>query len=153
MSSVMHTEPTSQTPDPLPDSEPLPQCLTLTACLLLARGADGWTGLYCAQGREDAPATRAYLSRYYPDGLARLQGLGDLVALGGTPGQCPRMDEDGDYLPARDPEYPPAPQADLAAVCEAWHLLHPVLDFVCAFTPEEGWRTWDAWGQRRLHDA
>lgn len=149
----MPTESASPLSPALPVTAPLPQRVTASACLLLAKGTDGWTDLYCAQGREDALATRAYLSRYYPDGLARLQGLGDLVALGGTPGQCPRMDEDGDYLPARDPAYPPAPQADLAAVCEAWHLLHPVLDFVCAFTPEEGWRTWDAWGQHRLHDA
>ena len=68
---------------------------------------DGWKGLYCFQGRETPAETAAYLNSHYPDGLVRLYPLGDLITLGSAPAACERMDEDGDYEPARDPDYPP----------------------------------------------
>lgn len=135
------------------DREPLPQRRTAAACLLLEEGPDGWTGLYCAQGREDGAETAAYLNRHYPDGLARLLPLGDLAALGGAPARCPRMDADGDYLPARDPAYPPEPEPTAREACAIWHSLHPMVDFSCLYAPGAGWTVWDAWARAPLGDA
>ncbi len=39
------------------------------------------------------------------------------------------MDEDGDYLPARDPEDPPAPEPPVQQTAKCRRLLHPIVDF------------------------
>jgi len=116
-----------------------------SSCLLLARRLSGWTGLYCFQGREGAPETVAYLNRHYPDGLARLLPLGDLVALGGRPGLCDAADSDGEYPPARDPNYPPT-GATAEEVCAAFGAIKTDIRFACLYEPAT--RRWRATGAR-----
>jgi len=116
--------------------------------LLLENGQEGWSGLYCHQGREDAEETLAYLNARYPDGLARLRPLGDLLALGGTPGYCEAMNTHGDYLPSRDPDYPPAPEPELHDACAVWNAIKSVTR-TCLHEPDAGWRLADAWGRPR----
>ena len=123
---------------------PLERCL-VAPCLLLEEGPDGWSGLYCAQGREGPEETADYLSARYPDGLARLRSLGDLAALGGRPESCDAMDSDGEYGPARDPDYPPAAEPTPQAACAAWAGLKSPA-FVCLYA-NGSWRLADARGR------
>ncbi len=83
--------------------------------------------------------TAVFLNRHYPDGLTSLLPLGDLVTLGGHPEACDRMDEDGDYGPARDTEYPPPPWPDWDEAMDLWTAIHMVVDFVARWRRESGW--------------
>ena len=136
-----------RTPAEAAEDAPLPLASAPpSSCLLLEEDSDGWTGLYCFQGREGAPETAAYLNRHYPDGLARLFPLGDLVALGGRPGLCDAADSDGEYLPARDPNYPPT-GATAEEVCAAFGAIKTDIRFACLYEPATGrWRATSARG-------
>jgi len=114
-------------------------------CLLLEEGPEGWSGLYCAQGREGPEETADYLSARYPDGLTRLRPLGDLAALGGHPESCDAMDSDGEYGPARDPDYPPPAEPTPRAACAVWAGLKTPA-FVCLYAGGR-WRLADALGR------
>ena len=121
-----------QEPDPAPLAE-------RSACLLLEVTPDGWKGLYCFQGRETPAETAAYLNSHYPDGLSRLRPLGDLITLGSAPSECERMDEDGDYEPARDPDYPPPAWEHWDDLMDMWTAVHVVLHFVVRWRADLGW--------------
>jgi len=74
-----------------------------------------------------------------------LRALGDLAALGGRPESCDAMDSDGEYGPARDPDYPPAPEPTSRAACAAWAELKTPA-FVCLYAGG-CWRLADARGR------
>ncbi len=134
-------------PEPQSTLDPLSPILYGNApSLLLEQTPEGWAGLYCYQGRENAEETLAHLALHYPDGLARLQPLGDLITLGGTPEHCEAMEADGEYAPARDPEYPPATEPDLHQACVIWNRLKAAT-YACLYLPGAGWSLADPWGR------
>jgi len=118
----------------------------IVPCLLLSEDRWGVQGLYCMLAREGVEATLAYLAAHYPDGLARLLPLGDLLVLGPTPESSESLNSEGDYLPAQQADYPPAGQPSLSAACAAWQAVKPQLDYACCFHPGVGWRGYNAWG-------
>ena len=111
-----------------------------STCLLLAETPEGWRGLYCFQGRETpAETAAAYLNSCYPDGLVRLYPLGDLITLGAAPEECERMDADGEYAPARDPDYPPPAWPDWDEALDMWMAIHGLVHFAVRWRRITGW--------------